>query len=156
MIGNKKDADVVSHVCSFKYTNNSACIPSTVGNEAKRWIWCAGRVVSCSLRVTRVPNWPFYLTEAQWPMHTIKTSEGIRWRVQPDVYIWGVFSKVWWTLDQELSRWLGDIFWLRPCSVTCCVLSLIGHSFSPHGGSTTSRNVNLIFLDCRQLSLMRM
>lgn len=38
MIGNKKDADVVSHVCSFKYTNNSACIPSTVGNEAKRWI----------------------------------------------------------------------------------------------------------------------
>lgn len=38
---------------------------------------------------------------------------------------------------------------VSPYRVTCCVLSLNGHSFSPHGGSTTSRNVNLIFLDCR-------
>lgn len=36
----------------------------------------------------------FYLTKAQWPMHTIKTSEGISWRLQPDVYIWGVFKGV--------------------------------------------------------------
>lgn len=68
-------ADVVS-VYSSIYTNNFAYIPCTGGNEAKRCIWYEERVVSCSLRISQVLDCPFCWTKAQWPMHTIKTSEG--------------------------------------------------------------------------------
>lgn len=55
--------------------------------------WC--RALS---GVTRVPNGPFYLAEAQWPVHTIKTSEGTL------VYNLGRFLKVCGPLILELRR----------------------------------------------------
>lgn len=112
MICDKKDSDVVSDVYSPINTNAFAYIHSAVGNEVKRWIWCAGRVVSCSLRGTHVLNCLFCLSQAQWPMRAFKTWEGTLWGLEPDVCIWTIFLGV-----VQFNLLLGDIIWLQPGSV---------------------------------------